>query len=112
SLRTDIQYDVATNTMVAILEVPGLSKDDLTLTLRSCPFSRIRHLTVSGLRQPPEGTWAFREQKYGNFGRTIVVPPDTKPQDIRAELRNGILTLTVKGSSAAIDDPTEIPIME
>ncbi|CAL1704009.1 unnamed protein product [Somion occarium] len=78
NIRTDLQFDKAKNLMTATLELPGLTKSDIKVTLHVCPFSRIQHLTIAGTSRPEDGSWALRERKYGDFGRTILVPPDTK----------------------------------
>ncbi|OBZ77519.1 hypothetical protein A0H81_02570 [Grifola frondosa] len=38
--------------MTAMLELPGVKKADLQLTMSVCPYSRVRQLTVSGTSRP------------------------------------------------------------
>jgi HSP20 family molecular chaperone IbpA len=81
-IRTDLHFDEAGGQMTALLELPGVKKADLTLTLSTCPYTRARQLTVAGRCLPAwdEGArgWAVRERKYGHFSRMIAVPPDTR----------------------------------
>ncbi|KAG5645492.1 hypothetical protein DXG03_005900 [Asterophora parasitica] len=87
-LRTDSQYDPETKMLVAMLEVPGVRKADVKVTLSTCPWNRVRQITVSGIARPvfapaassesadgrPELT--IRERKFGEFSRTFAVPSD------------------------------------
>lgn len=79
-IRTDVHCDVESNTMTVMLELPGVKKADLSLSLGTCPYSRVRQLTVRGRSGPTftdEG-YTVRERKYGEFKRVLVVPPETK----------------------------------
>ena len=66
--------------MTVTLELPGVKKTDLTMSLGTCPYSRVKQITVRGRSGPlftDEG-YTVRERKYGEFKRILVVPPDTK----------------------------------
>lgn len=119
--------------MTALMEVPGLTKSDIKISLDVCKFSGVQILSVTGVSQPEDGTWALQERKHGQLGRTMLVPPGTKvscrdtraishqcgsylysqPDDIVAELKNGILRVKVYVRSPPVDDrPIDIPIMD
>jgi hypothetical protein len=42
SIRTDIHFNVDTNTMVALLELPGVKHGELSLTLATEPYGSQR----------------------------------------------------------------------
>ncbi|KAJ7669376.1 hypothetical protein DFH06DRAFT_981811 [Mycena polygramma] len=117
-IRTDTHYDPGTRVFTALLELPGMKKSDLRITLATTPFNRVRQLIVSGTsRAPfPPGSGAasgpvLRERKYGRFARAFPVPADTKPEDVDAAMEDGVLRVKVScGVPAASADEREIPI--
>ncbi|KAJ6567152.1 hypothetical protein B0H19DRAFT_940819 [Mycena capillaripes] len=114
-LRTDTHYDPRTRVLTALLELPGMKKRDLSITLATTLFNRLRQVTVNGQSRAPfppslAGT-PLRERKYGRFTRAFPVPADTKPEDIDAAMEDGVLVLKIScGLPAASADKHEIPI--
>jgi HSP20 family molecular chaperone IbpA len=98
SVRMDTAYDAETHTMTAMLEMPGVKQEHLTLRLSTCSYNGVRQLSVSGTLHPPaelaalvnrptvvEGsvrTFGHRkllsERKYGMFQRAFPVPATTR----------------------------------
>ncbi|KAG5634722.1 hypothetical protein H0H81_001003, partial [Sphagnurus paluster] len=82
-LRTDSHYDPETKKLIAMLEVPGVRKTDIRVTLSTCPWNRVKQITVSGIARsvlPPSDAsseFTIRERKFGEFARTFAVPSDT-----------------------------------
>ncbi|KAJ7098238.1 hypothetical protein C8R44DRAFT_859620 [Mycena epipterygia] len=112
-IRADTHYDPGTRVLTALLELPGMKRRDLTITLATTPFNRLRQVTVNGQsRAPfPAATTALRERRYGRFTRAFPVPADTKPDDIDAAMEDGVLVLKIAcGLPAASADEHEIPI--
>ncbi|KAI0088995.1 hypothetical protein BDY19DRAFT_947182 [Irpex rosettiformis] len=113
-IRTDVHFDIATNEMTAVLELPGLKKHDLTIQMRMCPYSRVQQIIITGRSRPalPQGIYTIQERKFGDFFRTVVVPVDTKPEDIVAKMEDGILTLKVPCGTPAQEheEPHDIAI--
>lgn len=73
------------------VEVPGLRREDLDLTIHE------GRLIIAGERKPAEKSakcW-YNEQRYGRFERVISLSNMIDPQSIEAELRDGILYLTL-----------------
>ena len=79
AIRADVFYDKDANLMKAMLELPGLKKSDLKITLSRCPYTCVKQLTVSGKSKPvfPDGGLAVKERRFGRFYRTMAVPSDT-----------------------------------
>ncbi|KAF8067806.1 hypothetical protein FPV67DRAFT_1562066 [Lyophyllum atratum] len=121
-LRTDSYYDPESKRLVTMLEVPGVKKADVRVTLSTCPWNRVRQITVSGTSRPvfppalasesadggPELT--IRERKFGEFARTFAVPSDTNREDIEASMEDGILTIKVPCGMPVHPNPEDIPI--
>ncbi|KAJ7156221.1 hypothetical protein C8R46DRAFT_910168 [Mycena filopes] len=124
TIRTDTQYDPTTRVLTALLELPGMKRRDLRITLATTPFNRVRQVTVSGISRPPSFAPTssltlsaptlgpvLRERRYGAFTRAFPVPAETKPDDIDATMDDGILVLKIQcGLPAASADEREIPI--
>ena len=79
AIRADVFYDKDANLMKAMLELPGLKKSDLKITLSRCPYTCVKQLTVSGKSKPvfPDVGLAVKERRFGKFYRTMAVPSDT-----------------------------------
>ena len=79
---------------VALVEIPGVGKDDLNLEVRG------NTLRISGNKMVDYGGKASmhrRERVAGRFDRTISLPVQLDPDRITAECRDGVLALTPKG---------------
>jgi HSP20 family protein len=77
--------------------VPGIDPTDLELSvLRNT-------LTLSGLRREvkEKATWHRNERGGGKFLRTIELPAEVDADKVKAECRNGVLSVTLPKSEAA-----------
>jgi len=87
-------------------QVPGVSKEDLHLDIMDdC-------LTLKGEIKDEETTEGKRfhrkEFRYGSFARTIPLPAAVKADQATAQLKDGVLTITIpKGEQAKMK---QIPI--
>jgi HSP20 family protein len=74
-------------------DVPGLEEKDLDVRLSG------NQLTIAGQRQAEqhqEGEqWYALERSYGSFSRTFMLPDGVDLDHLDAELKAGVLTLTV-----------------
>jgi HSP20 family protein len=75
------------------LDVPGMSKDDLTINYQD------NELTVSGERtsnRPEDGAEYVRvERPFGHFRRAFTLPQTVDAAGIQASYENGVLTISV-----------------
>ncbi|KAJ7348874.1 hypothetical protein DFH08DRAFT_697259, partial [Mycena albidolilacea] len=114
TIRADAYYDPGTRVLTAMLELPGMKKSDLRITLATTLFNRVRQVTVSGHSRapfPPSPGPTLRERKFGRFARAFPVPADTTPEDIDATMENGVLVLKIScGLPAPSAHEHEIPI--
>jgi HSP20 family molecular chaperone IbpA len=78
SIRTDIHLNIDTNTMIVMLELPGVRNGELSVTLATEPHTHARQITVAGRTHPepvPEERERMkREKKFGDFLRRFHVP--------------------------------------
>jgi len=72
-------------------DLPGVDKKDLELTVEN------NVLTVKGdKKEPKENGRFFRKETWaGSFRRTVSLPPAADPEKVRAELLDGVLTVTI-----------------
>lgn len=79
-------------------EVPGLSKDDLSVKIQG------NYLEISGKREvnaPEDHKVHRRERGSSSFSRSFTLPEDVDADKTEAVLRDGILYLTLPKSETA-----------
>jgi len=79
--------------LVLRAEVPGVSKEDLKVTLRDGMLS-IRGETRRETRAD-EGDYHRREISRGSFERAVALPADVAAEKIKASFRDGVLELVM-----------------
>jgi HSP20 family protein len=87
------------------VELPGVGKDDLELQAQE------NTIAISGRKPVVYGDKVSihrRERVAGNFDRTITVPVRIDPAGVKADLRDGILTLYIPRAES--DKPRAIKI--
>jgi len=93
------------NDFLAIIEMPGVNKDDLTLEVRG------NAIRISGKKAIDYGGNASvhrRERVAGSFDRTITLPVQLDPDRVTAEYRDGVLALSL--ARAESDTPKAMKI--
>lgn len=74
-------------------DLPGVKESDLDISLSG------NRLTVCGRREAEEKqegeTFYAYERSYGSFTRSFTLPDDVAADDVRAELKDGVLALVV-----------------
>lgn len=79
-------------------ELPGVDEKDIDITLDNDT------LTIRGEKrfQQQSGddkeSYHFVERSYGVFQRTLKLPQSVSPDEVRADFRNGLLTITIPKS--------------
>ncbi|EMD32762.1 hypothetical protein CERSUDRAFT_118486 [Gelatoporia subvermispora B] len=96
--RMDVHEDSQNNLVTATFELPGLRKEDVNIDIQG------NALRISGeSRQDSErdeNGYHVRERRFGRFARSVPLPQGVKPDEIKASLDNGLLTVTFPKTSA------------
>ena len=86
-------YETDTHTLVLKAELPDVAREDIDLKVEN------NTLTISGLKRMEkdvkEQQYHRIERVYGNFSRTFTLPPTVDANQIGAEFKNGVLTVTL-----------------
>ena len=94
------------NSVVLTAELPGVTNDDVNLSLQEDV------LTLAGKREPkPQEqnvNWQRRERAYGSFSRAVQLPFRVDPDKVQARFSDGILEIEVQRLEA--DRPKKIEI--
>jgi HSP20 family protein len=93
------------DTVTAKILVPGAKTEDITLELTD----NILQLSVQRKNENSETTYIRRERSYGTFSKSIRIPFRVNQDSIKAELSNGILSVTLEKSEDA--KPRKITIV-
>jgi HSP20 family protein len=91
--------------ILAIVELPGVSKDDLVIQARE------NTIRISGRKAIDYGEGISvhrRERISGEFDRTLTIPVQIEPDGIKAEYRDGVLALLLPRAES--DKPRTIKI--
>jgi HSP20 family protein len=91
--------------LVAIIEVPGVKKDDLVVEAKA------NTIRIAGRKSVDYGSDAIvhrRERPVGSFDRTLTLPVDLDADRISAQFQDGILALLLP--RAETDKPRAIKI--
>jgi len=99
--ETDREYRVT-------VEAPGVDEKDLEVVMADGV------LTVRGEKRDERSEnahgRAFSERYFGRFERRVMLDRDIDPDKIRADFRNGVLTVTAPKSVQAVERTKRIPI--
>jgi HSP20 family protein len=97
--RLDVQQ--RNDAVVVRADLPGARKEDVQIEVEGDT------LVISGERRAEheeggEGQgYQLVERSYGSFYRTVPLPQGTNPEQIKAEMRDGVLTITLPLSEDA-----------
>lgn len=81
------------NNLYVEAELPGFELSDLEITVTGD-----QQLSIKGQRKQPEikgATWHRQERHYGSFSRMIELPEPVEADKVTAELKLGVLTITL-----------------
>ncbi len=78
---------------IVTCDLPGVNKDDLDISVSG------NALSIKGEkkdeREGKDGRYYRRETWSGSFQRTVTLPETVDPNKIDAEMKNGVLTVTL-----------------
>ncbi|XP_031384838.1 26.5 kDa heat shock protein, mitochondrial [Punica granatum] len=74
-------------------EVPGLTKDDVKITVHDGVLSIRGEQKKEEEEEADDERWSAAS--YGYYNTSLVLPEDAKVDEIKAELKDGVLSITV-----------------
>jgi len=94
--------------LVATVEIPGLSKENLDVSVHEGVLSISGERVRANERETDEAH--RRERIYGRFHRSISLPKPVKIEAIKAIYRDGILTVTMPKTEEAKPRQIEVNV--
>lgn len=103
-------YQTSANDVVIKAEVPGLRREDIDLTVEN------NTLTIRGERRKDDGISEDRyhrsERAFGPFSRSFTLPSTVDAGRVRAEYREGVLTVTLPTREEARPRQIQVNVTE
>lgn len=103
-----LAVDVAQNNkeLVVMATIAGARQEDISINI----FNDL--LTIRGQRHQDQNIedddYFYRECFWGSFSRTIVLPVDVLPDEARATLKNGVLTVCIPKAKPQVKVPLKV----
>ncbi|KAF4399737.1 hypothetical protein CsatB_012939 [Cannabis sativa] len=93
-------------------DVPGLAKEDLKITIDDGV------LIIKGEHKEEEEDqsgsddefWSSSSKRYGYYNASLVLPDDAKADDVKAELKDGVLSITIPKTEKPKTEAKEVQI--
>lgn len=99
TLAPAIEVSETDNEIIVKAAVPGVDKKDLNISILD------NNLIIKGevKREKEEKKKNYYKQEiaYGSFSRTIPLPAEVKVDEIKANMKNGVVTITVPKAEKA-----------
>ncbi|CAL0325953.1 unnamed protein product [Lupinus luteus] len=89
--------------------MPGISKDDVKITIDD-GLLRIKgeHKEENEEKDDNDGDEYWSSSSYGYYNTSIVLPNDAKVDEIKAQLKDGVLIVTIPRSEKPKNDVKEV----
>ena len=103
-------YETEGREVVLKAELPGLRREDISLTVENST------LTIRGERRRDEGIKEDRyhriERAYGSFSRSFTLPATVDASRVRAEYRDGVLSVSLPFREEARPRQIQVEVSE
>ena len=103
-----IDVVVGKDNVIVKAELPGLSKDDVSVALQE------NYLTIKGEKkhefEQKETNYFVSERAYGSFTRTIELPTTVDAKKIEARFKDGVLEVTLPKTEEAKPKQIEVKV--
>ena len=103
-----IDVAVEKDNVIVNADLPGLTKDDVTVTLQD------NYLTIRGEKkhetEQKEANYFLGERIYGSFTRTIELPMAVNASKIEARFKDGVLHVTLPKTEDAKPKQIEVKV--
>ncbi|KAF8801242.1 small heat shock protein [Phlegmacium glaucopus] len=109
--RMDLHEDAEKNLVTASFEFPGLSKNDIQISVHNGRLTVRGDTKKSTDSENDEKSYAVRERCYGRFRRTLQLPLGVKEDEIKASMKDGVLNVSFpKATSIPERAPSRIAV--
>ena len=110
-MKTDIQEK--DDKYILDMDLPGYDKEDIKAQLKDGYLTITAQKNTSNEDKDEKGNYIRRERYCGKCSRSFYVGDSIKEEDIKANFKNGILTITFpKETEKKIEQKKYIPIGE
>ncbi len=89
-------------------ELPGLTEKDIEVTLTDGELT-LRGEKKSETSDEREG-YSYTERRYGSFSRRLALPGTVEAEQVQAEFKNGVLTVSLPKSAQATEKARQIKV--
>jgi HSP20 family protein len=96
------------NTYRITMELPGVAEEDIEFNIEG-GIATIRGEKKTGHDESGD-TWFFSERRYGAFTRSFRLPEDANADAVTAEMKDGVLTITLPRHAMVKSEAKRIPI--
>ncbi|MBS9716091.1 Hsp20/alpha crystallin family protein [Pseudohalocynthiibacter aestuariivivens] len=90
------------------LELPGVDEKDIDLSVDNGVVTVKGEKKMS--REEKSDSWYFSERQYGSFSRSFRMPPDADESGVDADLKDGVLTITVPKAAPESETSKKVEI--
>lgn len=91
-----------------VVELPGVEDKDIDVSVQDGVLT-IKGEKTSNREETGE-TWYFSERQYGSFSRSFRLPPDADETKVGADLKDGVLTVTVAKTAPSSPEAKRIEV--
>jgi HSP20 family protein len=96
--------------VIVSCDLPGMEKDKIEVSFKD------GNLIISGKREVVKEEskstgWYMRERSFGSFERVIPISDEIKESEIKADYKNGVLTITLPKAEEALKPVRKIQIL-
>lgn len=89
----DVEIKETPEALVMKADLPGMKEDEVDISVVG------NRMTISGRREEEDrredAQYFAYERRYGTFSRTFVLPETYDPDQVKAELKDGVLTVEI-----------------
>ncbi|KAG9150950.1 hypothetical protein Leryth_003065 [Lithospermum erythrorhizon] len=92
-------------------EVPGLGKDDVKITVEDGVLSiKGEHNEEKGSEVSEDDDEYWSSKSYGYYNTSLMLPDDAKLDEIKAEMKDGVLNITIPRTEKPKKDVKEVVV--
>ncbi len=106
--RAELDVGETKDDITVTVDVPGMDQKDIDVSLSD------NALLIKGEREEQDeekrDNYYRAERRYGAFERRVPLPCEVEAQDVKADLHNGVLTITLPKSAQSKESELKVEI--